>query len=41
MFAFVILFDAFGTLLDAAGRFLVGFVGVSADVVGFLVAAVS
>ena len=38
MFAFVVLFDAFGILLDVAGRFLVGFGGVSADVAGVLVA---
>ena len=38
MFAFVVLFDACGILLDVAGRSLVGFGGVSADVAGVLVA---
>ena len=33
-------FYAFGTLLDAAGRFLFGFGGTSADFAGILVAAV-
>ena len=36
----VVLFYAFGTLLDAAGCFLVGFGGIFANAVSVLVAAV-
>ena len=40
VFAFFVLFDVFGTVLDAAGLFLVVGSGVSAVVAGVLVDAV-